>query len=149
MRSFHGVCRELYAGPDEPDAFPLIVVSPDAISLHVLRVESRARGKAPRLAVIRRDVVVEPLRQRHWTSGGWTITRWSDPGEGAERRYAWTPTPPHPQDEGNVIERLVRFYEPRIRRQVRGWLDVGAEVHQLLVFVGSTECCGDHVECSS
>ncbi|HEY1697323.1 MAG TPA: hypothetical protein VGG39_34415 [Polyangiaceae bacterium] len=147
LDDFHGLRRELKAAPEEQDAFPIVVLSPDAVSLQLVRVDSRARSKVPRLAVARRDLVVEPQRQEHWTSAEWTITRWSYPGEDAERRYAWTRTPDPPRDEDDVVERVARFYEPRVGRLVTHWLGLGAEVDELLVFLGSTECCGDYVAC--
>ncbi|HEY1697479.1 MAG TPA: hypothetical protein VGG39_35195 [Polyangiaceae bacterium] len=147
LDDFHGLRRELKAAPEEEDAFPIVVLSPDAVSLQLVRIDSRARSKVPRLSVARRDVIVEPRRQQHWESGAWTLTRWSYPGEDAEARYGWTRTPDPPRDEDDVVERVARFYEPRIDRLVRHWLGLGAEIDDLLVFLCSMECCGDNVAC--
>jgi hypothetical protein len=142
----HGVCRALFAIPEERDALPVVVSSSDVVSLQLLRVELRPGGKAPRLTVCQRDVVVEPARQTHWETGPWTVTRWLEPGEGTESRYAWSATPREPRDESEVIEQLVGFYEERISREIRKGLRLGA-VGEVLVFVGSTECCGDFLDC--
>jgi hypothetical protein len=142
----HGVRRALFAPPEERDALSVVVSSSDVISLQLLRVELRPGGKAPRLTVRQRGVVVEPARQTHWETGPWTVTQWLEPGEGTESRYAWSATPREPRNESEVIEQLVGFYEERIGREIRKGLRLGA-VGEVLVFVGSTECCGDYVDC--
>jgi hypothetical protein len=148
-RGLHGVCRELFAIPDEEDTLPVVVMTSDAVSLQRMRIEARAGGKPPRLVVAQRDVAFEPAPQTQWRTGAWTVIRWLEPGEGSEHRYAWVATPPEPQSEGEVIERTVAFYDEKVSRQIRQWLRRAIPAHEMVGLVGSTQCCGDWVLCSA
>jgi hypothetical protein len=69
---------------------------------------------APRLDVVERDRVVEPIRQKHRESGAFTVTRWVGPDK--EPRYAWVRTPEEPKSDDEAVDRLFALYEVDVRR---------------------------------
>jgi hypothetical protein len=117
---WHGICRELYLGRG-PFAFPAVVVARGVVSLHTLEVED-PHG-TPRIAVVSRDDVVEPLKQEHREKGGWIVTRWV--GHDREARYAWRPAPKDPASREETIERVMALRGAVLRREIAAYLRAG------------------------
>lgn len=87
---FHGIARALHPTP-EPLRLQVVVRARSVLSLHTFELED-PDSAAPRLRLVSRDDVVEPLKQDHRSEGAWTITRWV--AHDREARYAWRPRPP-------------------------------------------------------
>jgi hypothetical protein len=67
---------------------------------------------SPRLEVVERDLVVEPLRQEHRECGEATVTRWLTPKGSA--RWSWVRAPRPPATPDEAIDRLLSHCEKRV-----------------------------------
>jgi hypothetical protein len=112
---YRGVVQMLHMQAPGDRGFYAVIEAFDAVSLHHLRASMPEAGEArisPRLEVVERDLVVEPLRQEHRECGDATVTRWLTPKGLAH--WSWVPTPRPPATPDEAIDRLLSHCEKRV-----------------------------------
>ena len=112
---YRGVVQVLHMEAPGDHGFYVVIEAFDAVSLHHLRASMPEAGEpriSPRLEVVERDLVVEPLRQEHRECADATVTRWLTPKGLAH--WSWVPTPRPPATPDEAIDRLLSQCEKRV-----------------------------------
>jgi hypothetical protein len=121
VQGYRGVVRRMTEVPAEDTTY-VVVLTGEAVSLHLLRLLPPVRaGEPARLAILERDLVVEPREQWHWRDRRHVRTWWTTPA--GDLVASRVPVRAWPRNAREKVEAVLAIRAASVRRRVAAYLD--------------------------